>query len=55
MPERKRAKRIIAEVSDKDFELVKEEARVQNITVRVLILRLVMPEIYKRKELRGGK
>lgn len=55
MAKRKRAKRIIAEVDNEIFDIIKEEARVQNITVRVLILRILLPEIKKRRELRGGK
>jgi hypothetical protein len=55
VPKRIRAKRIIAEVSDEIFDIIKEEAKAQNITVRGLILRILLPEIKRRKELRGRK
>ena len=50
---RKRLKRIIFEVTDGFYEMVKDEAKEQNISLRSLITRLLLTELTKRRELRS--
>ena len=50
MPQ-KECKRIILEVPEWIHTIVKEQAKDYNVTIRAYVLRLLMPEISKRKNL----
>jgi hypothetical protein len=44
---RKRNKRIIFEVSNEHWVWIHREAKIQNITIRALVLRILLPELLK--------
>jgi len=50
MPQ-KECKRIILEVPEWIHDIVKDQAKVHNVTIRAYVLRLLMPEVSKRKNL----
>jgi hypothetical protein len=50
---KKRSKRIIFEVNDYFWDLIHEEAKLQNITVKKLIYRIFIKDLIKRKEVRN--
>lgn len=49
---RKRLRRIIFETTDGFYELIKAEAKEQNMSMRMLITRLILADLTYRKTLR---